>query len=73
LEYVLWDALQKGERKFGHGRISGDDIEALKTLSKQVGVWIVYDDQTEETAIDINSWQEKFKVDVENNLELLRG
>lgn len=73
LEYVLWDAVQKGERKYGHDRISNDDIEALKTLSEKAGVWIVYDDLTEETAIDISSWQKKFQTDVESNPELLKG
>lgn len=73
LEYVLWNAVQKGERKYVHDRISNDDLEALKTLSEKAGAWIVYDDVTEETAIDIRNWQKKFQTDVDKNTELLKG
>ena len=35
LEYVLWDAVLHGERNYGHGIISKEDIEALLSLSEE--------------------------------------
>jgi hypothetical protein len=45
LEYVLWDALLHGQRKYGHGTISQEEIEALKDLSKAANAWIIFDDE----------------------------
>ena len=73
LEYVLWNALRHGERKYGHDSISKKDIETLRTLSKAANAWIIFDDETEETVMDLNTWEQKFKEDVEQNPELIKG
>lgn len=60
LEYVLWDAVKIGERKFGQDMITSQDIEQLSQLSKACNCWIYYDDEMEETAIGINDWERMF-------------
>jgi hypothetical protein len=73
LEYVLWDALLNGQRKYGHDTISQQDIETLGDLSKTANAWIVFDDATEETAMELDKWNQKFQQDIERNPELLKG
>jgi hypothetical protein len=52
LEYVLWDAVLHGERKYGHDKISLKDVETLSDLSKAANSWIIFDDNTDETSIN---------------------
>jgi hypothetical protein len=73
LEYALWDAVLHGQRKYGHNTISPKDIEILSDLSKAASAWITFDDNTEATAIDLNTWKEKFQKDVQQNPQLLKG
>lgn len=73
LEYVLWDAVINGEREYGHDIITKREIEALILLSNETNCRIVFDDDTEETAIPLDIWQAKFKNDVSNNAKLLNG
>ena len=61
LEFALWNALMNGPTKYGHGVISQHDIDNLIQLSKACNCWIVMDDITEETAIDLGMWQEMYK------------
>lgn len=60
LEYVLWDALSTGQRKYGQSIISKQEIDQLVELSKDCNCWIYYDDTKEESAIDLTSWTQKF-------------
>jgi hypothetical protein len=73
LEYILWNALLQGGRKYGHDRISQKDIETLRRFSLGANAWIIFDDETEETAIDLSIWEQKFKQDVDQNRELIEG
>jgi hypothetical protein len=73
LEYVLWDTLTKGERKFGQDVISQQDIDQLIQLSKDCNCWVYYDDATEETAIDLLSWRQKFDKAISHNHDILKG
>ena len=73
LEYVLWDAVLHGQRKYGHDTISPKDIETLSDLSKASSAWIIFDDNTEETAIGLHDWKEKFQRDIQHNPQLLKG
>ena len=73
LEYVLWDAIINGQRKFGHGIISQQDIDKLEQLSKDCNCWIYYNDITEETAIDLLLWRQKFDNDVIQNPKIIKG
>ena len=64
LEYVLWDAILNGERKYGHGFISNANISKLVELSNQCGCWIYFDGKTEETAIDLIKWKDVFEKEI---------
>lgn len=73
VEYVLWDALKSGERIYGHGTITQEDISALKELSQAANCWIAFDDTLGETAIELPIWQKKFQDDVQQHPEILRS
>jgi len=64
LEYVLWDAVTSGPRKYGHDTISQSDISALKKCSDKANSWIFFDDDTEETGLSISDWIQKFKATI---------
>jgi hypothetical protein len=55
LEYVLWDAVNSGQRNYGHGIITDRDIRTLKTLADKSESWIIFHDDFEETALDLNT------------------
>ena len=63
LEYALWNAVLHGERNYGHDSITLKDIENLKLLSSKAKSWIYFNDDFEESAIDLNSWKEKFNTE----------
>jgi hypothetical protein len=73
LEYVLWHAVINGERKYGQSYITQDDISTLIKLSTDANAWVVYDDDKEETALSLKEWTEKFKNDLEQNKEIIKG
>jgi len=56
LEFTLWDAVNDGEMKYGQDKITNQDIERLKQLSKNCNSWIFFDDANEETAFDLTLW-----------------
>lgn len=67
VEYVLWHALEKGPRRYGHGEITTNDIIALKMLSDRCGCWIFFDDVEEETIIPLDLWQKKYSQHIQDN------
>jgi hypothetical protein len=71
LEYVLWDAVINGQRKYGHGVITQPDIDDLKKLSQACQAWIFFDDETEETAINLDTWTRMFEEAIIDNPGLL--
>ena len=71
LEYVLWDAVISGPRKYGHDKITENDIDLLKKYSCKAGSWILFDDNSEETALAIMDWEIKFMIDVSTNPDVL--
>ena len=73
LEYVLWDSLINGERKYGHDNISKNDIDTLRDFSNKANAWIIFSDETEETAVDLHEWKKKFQKDIEQNPKLING
>jgi hypothetical protein len=73
LEYVLWDALINGERKFGREIISRLNIENLKHFSDECNCWIYFDNEEEEIAMSLEKWQEKFKRVVAKKPEVLQS
>src|SRR5690606_1757875 len=72
LEFVLWDAVLNGERKYGQDLISQNDIEKLKKLSKNANCWIYFDDLNEESPIDILSWEKLFDQTISENPKILK-
>lgn len=60
LEYVLWEAVLNGPKKYGRYFINQDDIDTLTKLSNELNCWIYFDQDTGETAIPITEWQEKY-------------
>ena len=73
VEYVLWESLLKGERNYGHGLITTQNIDALKRLSKSSNSWIVFDDQHDETAVDLFTWHQRFQDKIQSNPNILGG
>ena len=73
LEYVLWDTLFSGPRKYGQDLITKDDIDSLKRYSEIANSWIIFHEHTEETALNLTDWKNRFELAVKNNPELLNG
>ena len=71
LEYVLWDTLTSGPRKYGHDTISQSDIVELRKYSEKADSWIFFDDDIDEIGLSISEWTSKFKIAVENNTTIL--
>jgi hypothetical protein len=61
LEYVLWYAIFNGPANYGYKFIDEQTILQLKQLSEKADSWIVFDDDTRETAVTIPVWQEMFR------------
>lgn len=73
LEYVLWDAVINGERKYGRELIDAAKIKRLKELSEACGCWIYFDEVSEETSMPINAWQKKYSEMVSANPGILKA
>ena len=71
VEYVLWDAVTTGPRKYGRGQITKEDIQQLIQLYTKSNAWIIMDDKTEETAIDMGKWKKRFETEVKLNPGIL--
>lgn len=64
LEFSLWNAVLDGPGRYGHGMINRENIDYLKDQSTVCNCWIVFDEITEETAIDLTLWREKYNQDI---------
>jgi|GEM_PF-915568 len=60
LEVSLWAALNGGNRNYGRHEITPSEIEELKFLSEKCGCWIIFDDNNEETPMEVKEWEKKF-------------
>ena len=60
LEYVLWDALSSGPRKYGQDFITQQDIDLLKKMAEISNCWIIFDDHLDEISFDLKDWEDKF-------------
>ncbi len=72
LEFVLWNSIVSGPKKYGQGIISKPDIDQLTELSKICGCWIAFDDVEEEIAIDLDKWVKIYNRAVALNPNILR-
>ncbi|RZL32917.1 MAG: hypothetical protein EOO96_13105 [Pedobacter sp.] len=71
LEYVLWDALTSGPRKYGHDLITEKDIKILKELSLKTKGWVMFDNSSEDTYIEKELWEIKFSKAINQNPHIL--
>ena len=58
LEFDLWAILNGEGKKYGHHIITPDEILQLQSLVDNCGCWIVFDDQYEEKAIELDAWKQ---------------
>ena len=72
LEYVLWDAVKSGPRKYGQDKITKEEIDELKSLSNQTKTWIVFDDEKEEIAIPLDKWETRFAEEISKDPRKLK-
>ena len=57
LEYVLWHAVENGERKFGQDSIARSEIDKMKQLSTVTNCWVYINNNEAETAILLDEWK----------------
>jgi len=72
LEYALWYALENGPMEYGRLSIRDDNLAKLKVLSDAVGGWVYFDDEIEETFVEIGAWIEKYQQNIEDHRNKLR-
>ncbi|MBN8852874.1 MAG: hypothetical protein BGO55_14935 [Sphingobacteriales bacterium 50-39] len=60
LEYELWQILNDGKGSFGRHHVTQEELQQLQFLSEKCGCWVVFDDNTEETAVDLETWKKMF-------------
>jgi len=73
LEYVLWYAVIHGPANYGRKFIDEQIVLQLKQLSEEAGSWIIFNDDTWETAVFLPVWQEMFQtVDPDRYLKYYR-
>jgi len=60
LEYELWEILNGGKNNYGRHVVTQEQLQQLRFLSDKYGCWIVFDDDTEETAVDLEMWTKMF-------------
>ncbi len=57
LEFDLWRIINGGDNRYGHHILTQAEIDQLRFLSDKCNCWIIYDDQTEETAVVLETWK----------------
>ena len=60
LEYALWEAALGVRRHYGHLDFTDAQLVRLRELSDSCQGWIVFDDDTHETWLAREEWQERF-------------
>lgn len=73
LEFAVWDAVVNGERMYGRTKIGQTEIDQLQRLSQECNCWIYYDDEKEETAINLGQWIYTSNKAVEENPDIVRS
>ncbi|GGB12492.1 hypothetical protein GCM10011511_40160 [Puia dinghuensis] len=61
LEYELWEILNGVKSHYYRHMVTQEELQQLKVLSEQCGCWIIFDDESEETALDLESWKKRFE------------
>lgn len=60
LEFTLWRIINGGERQYGQGGITDEQVAELKQLSELIGGWIYWYDDTDNPEADPSEWGERF-------------
>jgi hypothetical protein len=60
MEFDLWSAINGGDGSYGRHILTQAEIDQLLFLSNKCRCWIVFDDENEETAVDLDIWKEMF-------------
>lgn len=66
-EFFLWSVINGGNRKYGMGVVTDDQIQKLKSLSEELGGWIFWYD----SGSDSDKWGPKF-ITMEKWLEMVK-
>lgn len=64
LEYALWLALAEGPRVYGRLNIGEIEIKILKDLMSLTGGWIYFDEENEETFIELDNWKKMYEQNI---------
>ncbi|QHS62019.1 hypothetical protein [Chitinophaga agri] len=67
LEYDLWRIMQGGHNRYGQYYVSQEEMDTLWAMVDKCGCWIVFDDDKEETAVDLDTWKEMYARYVNGN------
>jgi hypothetical protein len=65
LEFALWRAVIDGPRRYGRLEITAEHVARLRALSTDCGGWIVFDDRSEETFVEIDAWRRIYTTRIE--------
>ncbi|HQR45124.1 MAG TPA: hypothetical protein PLB02_03835 [Thermoanaerobaculia bacterium] len=57
LEYALWELLAGERNEYGRLVFTDQHRTRIRQLSDDCGGWIVFDDETEETWLEVGDWQ----------------
>jgi hypothetical protein len=60
LEYELWEILIGLRTSYYRRIVTQEEIEQLRFLSNKCGCWIIFDDESEETALDLDTWKKRY-------------
>jgi len=60
LEYRLWEILNGRNREYGVHTITQEELGQLQSLVNKCGCWIVFDEENEETAVELETWKKTF-------------
>jgi hypothetical protein len=71
LEYVLWNAVNDGPRKYGRLEIAVEHIAKLKELSDACGGWIMFDDEKGETFVPLDEWLRIYELNRNRSSDLV--
>ena len=60
LEFVLWSALQDGDRRYGMGEMDAKQLEKCRELAKELDGWIVWVDDATDLNLPAEEWGPRF-------------
>lgn len=58
VEFDLWNIVTGGSPQYGRHIVTESELHQLRSLAGKCGCWIVFDDEKEETAVDLKTWKQ---------------